>query len=88
MKTIYRQSFEKDLLRINDKATLQRIKAILISAESAQQISEIQNVKKLKGHKTAFRIRVGIYRLGFFFENNSLEFTAAKHRKDIYRSFP
>ena len=88
MKTVYRHSFEKDLLRIDDKATLNRIKAILTAVENAHQITEIQNVKKMKGHKTAYRIRAGMYRIGFFFENNTIEFTAAKHRKDIYRSFP
>ena len=88
MKVVYRQSFEKDLLAISDKKTLERIKSVLISAENASKFSDIPNLKKMHGHKTAYRIRVGNFRLGCFFENNILEFTAAKDRKNIYKSFP
>lgn len=88
MKTIYRQSFEKDLLAIKDKGTLSRIKLILSSVEDASKFSDIPNLKKMKGHKVAYRIRVGDFRLGFFFENNTVEFVAAKNRKDIYKGFP
>ena len=38
--------------------------------EAAESLKSIPNTKKLKGHKTAYRTRVGDYRLGFFLENS------------------
>lgn len=56
--------------------------------ESIDSLDEIPNIKKLKGHKSAYRIRIGDYRLGFFFENTTIIFARFVHRKDIYKIFP
>jgi len=34
----------------------------------ANNIDEIKNIKKLKGEYNAYRIRIGNYRIGVFFE--------------------
>jgi len=46
------------------------------------------NLKKLKGFKTAYRIRVGDYRIGLFISNDTVEFARVVHQKDIYKVFP
>ena len=56
--------------------------------ESAKNLSEIPNLKKLKGHKSAFRIKVGDYRIGIFVEGKTVEMARVVHRKDIYKVFP
>jgi mRNA-degrading endonuclease RelE of RelBE toxin-antitoxin system len=48
----------------------------------------IANLKKLKGHLTAYRIRSGDYRIGIFIENKVVIFACFAHRKDIYNEFP
>jgi mRNA interferase RelE/StbE len=52
------------------------------------ELSEIQNVKKIKGHKTAYRYRKGKYRIGFYFEDNQVIFAAFAPRDKIYKKFP
>jgi mRNA interferase RelE/StbE len=51
-------------------------------------LSEIKNVKKLKGFSNAYRIRIGDYRIGVTFENNIVKFARVAHRKEIYKIFP
>jgi mRNA interferase RelE/StbE len=72
VKIVYRQSFEKDLLAIQDKNILKRIKSVLTSIENISKLSDIPNLKKMHGHNSAYRIRVGNFRLRFFLENNLL----------------
>ena len=56
--------------------------------ESVQNLSQIPNTKKLKGHKSAYRIRLGDYRVGLFLEGSKVIFARILHRKDIYKLFP
>jgi len=44
--------------------------------------------KKMKGDKTAFRIRIGKYRIGIYIVNGTVEFTRVLHRDKIYKYFP
>ena len=56
--------------------------------ESVNSLEEIPNTKKLKAHKSAYRTRIGDYRLGFFYENTTITIARFVHRKDIYKIFP
>ncbi len=49
---------------------------------------EIRNVKKLKGFRSAYRVRVGDYRIGVFVDGNYVDFVRVLHRREIYRFFP
>ncbi|MEI7582218.1 type II toxin-antitoxin system RelE/ParE family toxin [Runella sp.] len=88
MKVEFLAKFDKDL----DKLTSQRVKDDIISAienvEQAQKIAGIQNIKKLKGAKIAYRIKIGEYRIGLYIEGKTVEFARVVHRKDIYKFFP
>lgn len=87
MKVEIRQSFVKDALKL--QANIQKeIADIIITIENIRKLSELPACKKLKGYKTAYRIRIGDYRIGFFFENNTIELVRVLNRKDIYRYFP
>lgn len=82
------KSLEKDLSKISDKTTLKKLRSTIIKLQNAKDLSEISNLKKLKGSQSYFRIRIGDYRLGIVHENNEIEIIRLLHRKDIYRYFP
>ena len=88
MIVIFEKKFLKNIDALNNRELKQKIEQIIIDFENASSFSQITNLKKLKAHKSAYRIRVGEYRLGFFFENHKVIFTCFLHRKDIYKYFP
>ena len=88
MTTEFTGRFLKDLDKLNRVSIKKEISGIIEHVEKANSVSEIKNIKKLKGHLTAYRIRIGDYRIGLFVENNIVEFVRVAHRKDIYKVFP
>ena len=88
MKALFRASFAKDLRSIKSKDILSRIKEIVEQVEKAQSLQEITNIKKLKGGRNYFRIRVGEYRIGLIIESDEISFIRCLNRKEIYRYFP
>ena len=82
------KSFERDASKINDKATLNKIADAIESVIGAISISEIKQLKKLKGANNYYRIRIGEFRLGMFIEDDNVEFIRCLQRKDIYKFFP
>ncbi|MBK6701349.1 MAG: type II toxin-antitoxin system RelE/ParE family toxin [Saprospiraceae bacterium] len=61
---------------------------MISTIEISNHLNEISGIKKLKGHKSAYRIRIGDYRIGLFYEKNHVELARIVHRKDIYNLFP
>lgn len=64
MKAHFKASFPRDLQRIRDKATLKRVQEAIEQVEQARSLQEITNLKKQKGGRNYYRIRVGEYQLG------------------------
>ena len=87
MQVEFLSSFSKDLDKIKSKKLKKSIISIIEKVEKANSLQEIPNVRKLVGHQTAYRIRIGDYRLGFF-SDETIQFARVKHRKDIYKLFP
>ncbi len=83
-----RKSFENDVRHIHDKKLLSSIERIITHIESANSLHLIANLKKLKGYKHYYRIRIGDYRIGLSIEQNEIVFVRFMHRKDIYKNFP
>ncbi len=73
---------------IKDQKLKSSVLNIIIKIEACHSISEINNLKKLKGFKNFYRIRSGGYRIGVQIENEVVTFAAFHHRKDIYKHFP
>lgn len=88
MNVEFLKKFSKDLDTINSKIVKANLLKVIGLMESVNTLDEIPNTKKLKGHKSAYRTRVGDYRLGFFFENTTISIARFVHRKDIYKIFP
>ncbi len=80
--------FEKDTENITDKKTLNSIADCIEKIMSVDKLSEIANCKKLRGYKNAYRIKIGDYRIGFLFENQTIKFIRFLHRNKIYHHFP
>lgn len=51
-------------------------------------VHNINGIKKLKGHKNCFRIRIGEYRIGLYLDGKIIEFVRFLNRKEIYKYFP
>ncbi len=88
MKVEFLKKFSKDIDEIPVKSVKSALKRLIELMETADTLSSIPNTKKLQGHKTAYRSRVGDYRLGFFFENETIILARFVNRRDIYKLFP
>lgn len=89
MKVEYLPSFIKDLKSLKSSPSYGRIKALVFeNVPSYDRLENIPNLKKLKEEDNAYRIRVGDYRIGFFFEDDAITFARVRHRKEIYRVLP
>ena len=88
MELKFRKSFFKDLEAIRDPAVARQVRAALLELEAAPSLRELAGLKKLRGSKSAYRLRLGAYRLGLFVEAGQVEVVRLLPRKDIYRYFP
>lgn len=88
MKINFKKSFLKELNRLKNKQLKQNILDCILQVESAENLAEIKNLKKLKGFESFYRIRISDYRIGIKIENYTVNFVVLEHRKDIYKTFP
>ncbi len=88
MEIIYSSSFFKSIKKEKNKEILEKIEITITNVKDANSINEISNIKKLTGHETYYRIKIGDYRLGVEIINEIVDFMEFQHRKDIYKKFP
>jgi mRNA interferase RelE/StbE len=88
VKIAFRDSFRRDLRAIRDKRLLRRVKEVIEAVETVDALALLPNLKSLKGTKNYFRLRVGDYRIGLAFEDETVIFVRFLNRKEIYRYFP
>jgi mRNA-degrading endonuclease RelE of RelBE toxin-antitoxin system len=82
-----RKSFEKDSAKLPVQFQNQ-LSRIIEGIIMSKKLSEIPSCKKMIGYKSAYRIKMHNYRIGFFFENQIIELVRVLNRKDIYKYFP
>jgi len=63
MKVEFFKKFSKDLDNLRPKSVKANLLKVIELMEIVSSLDEIPNTKKLKGHKSAYRTRVGDYRL-------------------------
>lgn len=85
MKVTFSSGFQKDIKKAKDKTLARIILEVIELFEQANTLEDIPNIKKLKGHTTAYRYRKGKYRIGFYFEDDTILFAAFLSREKIYR---
>jgi mRNA interferase RelE/StbE len=88
MKFEFEKAFVKDFRKLKSKELANVISEVIKQVSEASKSNEIPNLKKLSGYKSAFRIRIGDYRIGVIIKNNVVTFVAFAHRKEIYKRFP
>ena len=90
METRFTQRFSKDIDKLPlDEAGIRAALAELIErVEAAETLRGLSGVKKLQGHASAYRLRLGDYRVGIFLVEGVVEFARVVHRRDIYKVFP
>jgi mRNA interferase RelE/StbE len=88
MEIAFTKTFSKQVDSLRDESLKLRLAQIVQNVILANTLQDIVNLKKIKGHQTAYRIRIGDYRVGLFFEEGLIVFAYLAHRKDIYNRFP
>ena len=91
MKLVYTNRFVKEFDKL-PKTIQKNIFEVLEKLRLVNDLIGFPNCKKLGGFKREFyRIRIGIYRLGFEVVNNEIKaihIMTIKTRGDIYKTFP
>lgn len=82
------KKFGRQVDKCQNKKTRAALSKIIRDILQARNISEIRNIKKLKGFKNFYRIRMGDYRIGVATKDGKIVLAAFDHRSDIYTYFP
>jgi mRNA interferase RelE/StbE len=89
MQVVFDQRFLRDLKKIKNPSQKKQITAAIVKLEEADDLATVQHLRALKGHPSAYRLRVGDYRIGLFLlDDATLDLVRILHRKDIYKKFP
>ena len=88
MKVVYYRSFVKDISKIKQQRLKKQVENAILSFKKESNLDQIPNLIKMKNHDTAYRMRIGKYRLGFFYDNGVIDLVRFVKREDIYDVFP
>ena len=88
MQVLFTNQFLKDIRKIKDNRLANNLEEVILSIKISPNISDIKNLKKLKGYHNVYRVRIGDYRIGLIITSNTVEFCCFMNRKDIYKYFP
>jgi len=88
LRVAFKASFAKDLRKLKEQQLKIQVGEVIELVERSKSIHEVGHVKKITGTDHYYRIKLGDYRIGVVFENNTVFFVRILHRKDIYRHFP
>ena len=90
MKVFFKNSFLKDFQKLPDEIKIEIKNICLSTFPKIKNLMEfkIYPLKKLRGFKNYYRIKVKDFRVGFKRTNGEVIFMRVLHRKDIYRYFP
>ena len=87
MKTEFKASFLKAIKKLDNNHLKTDIANAIRNVESAETLRQISQLKKLKGYKQYYRIRIGNYRIGIKIEADTVFFGNIDHQSNIYRIF-
>ncbi|HIE56132.1 MAG TPA: type II toxin-antitoxin system RelE/ParE family toxin [Chromatiaceae bacterium] len=73
---------------MKNKELYRRVENLIAEVKTANELSEIRQLKKMRGYTTFYRIRLGNYRIGIEALGNEIVFVRILHRRDIYKYFP
>ena len=86
---LYKKTFLKDLTKLPSDYQERVEKLVFEDIPQTDNISAITEMKRMKGYKDYYRIRIGDYRIGCKVERQGkIIFYRVKSRSDIYKIFP
>lgn len=88
MHIAFTQKFKKQVESCKDKLVRKKLISLIDEVAAADSLSSMRSIKKLKGSKNCYRLRVGDYRIGLILDQKTLIFAAFDHRANIYKYFP
>jgi len=89
MRTLHKNSFSRNLKKITHATLKAEIRQTIETVRNATTMQEIPDLKKMKGSKNSYRIKVsGDYRIGVDIVGDLVTFRTCKPRKDFYKLFP
>ena len=88
MNTGFTGAFDRDVNKIADAKLLVKIELTIEFVEDARTLRTIPGLRKLKGYKIHYRIRIGDYRIGVTIIGDTVTFERCLPRKDFYKHFP
>lgn len=88
MRVTFKKSFLKAVHKIRNVDLKEAIANAIENVEMSGDIKDIRNLKKLKGYKDFYRIKIDTHRIGLKISDNNVFFVDIDHRKDIYKRFP
>ena len=88
VQKIIKETFIKDIKNLDDDKLKLKLGNVIKQIESTEHLFLLENVKKLNGYNKYYRIKVGNYRIGIYYDQNIIFLVRFLHRKEIYRYFP
>ena len=88
MICFYKKTFLKDLANIQLTYREKIENLVFEDIPKLDNIFGVFDVKKMKGYKDYYRIRIGEYRIGCKIKGGEIIFYRVKSRDDIYKIFP
>lgn len=87
MELRFRKKFEKDLSKLSSEVK-EEIENLLIQIADSDNLNNF-DIKKMKGYKSYYRLRMGDYRIGFEkIDKNTIDILRVAKRDEIYKIFP
>ena len=90
MQVFFKRSFIKDLKKLPKDKKKDIGELCFLVVPEINNLNELKHysLKKIKGFKNYYRLRIGDYRVGFKKSKGQIIFMRVLHRKDIYKHFP
>jgi len=88
MICFYKKTFLKDLAKLPLDYGKKVERIVFEDIPKSDNVFEVFDIKKMRGYKGYYRIRMGDYRIGCRIEGNRIIFYRVKSRNDIYKVFP
>jgi len=82
------KTFQKDVIKIKNNDVLNKIAKSIVNVQSAANLKDIKSIKKLKGTRDQYRIRIGEYRLGIIISKRCGDFHSLPPQKEYLSLFP
>ena len=88
MKIHYSRRFLKQLTKIPFSTSNKIEQFIFDELPTIAQIELSGKIEKMKGYDGYYKVRFGSYRIGMYYQEDTLHIKLVMNRKDIYNYFP